>query len=189
MKTAFRLIVNRMKYLARWFRMHIQTRWLQITLPGFSASGPVAFGPRVRIRITDGGRLHLGYGVTLEEGVLLHVKHGCLEIGNRVFVGRYSEMVARDAIRIGDDCQIAPFVVIRDANHRIDSHRPIRQQGFETRPVVLGRDCWLGSHVAITAGTKLNDGAVIGANAVVTGNIPANAIAVGVPARIIKQRP
>lgn len=65
---------------------------------------------------------------------------------------------------------------------------PIRSQGFAIDDVTIGSDCWLGAHVCVLKGSSIRDGAVIGAGAVVKGLIPENAVAVGVPAKVIKQR-
>ena len=57
-----------------------------------------------------------------------------------------------------------------------------------TAPVTIGRDCWLGSKSTVLRGSTIGDGAVIGAHALVRGKIPKNAIAVGIPARVVKMR-
>ena len=79
--------------------------------------------------------------------------------------------------------------MIRDADHRFnDPSRLIREQGHDVRPVHVGADVWLGAHAVVTAGSTIGKGSVIGANAVVRGEIPPEAVAVGIPARVIRQR-
>jgi len=179
---------NRLIKTKRFVRSRLKIFLLSSIHPRFITHGPIQFWPNVRIRITDGGSIEVGRGVCIEEGVVLHAQKGDLQIGDNVFIGHHSELVAKEHIEIGCDALIAPFVVIRDANHRIAVGQPIREQGFAIAPASIGEDCWLGAHSVITAGSQLGNGTVIGANAVVTGKIQDNAIAVGVPARVMKYR-
>ena len=71
---------------------------------------------------------------------------------------------------------------------RVKLPRSTRPLSFQIKPVTIGCDCWIGSGARILAGVTIGNGAVIGANAVVTHNIPDFALAVGVPARVIKYR-
>ena len=188
MKKAARRVINSTKHITVWLVNYIKNHWLQWTLPGFSAAGPVSFGRGVRIKITDGGRVCLGENVCLDDYCLIYAQKGRIHIGDDVYLGQGTQVVAKKAIDIGDDCLLAPYTVIRDANHKTAYGKLIRQQGFDIQPVRLGRDCWLGSHVVITAGSTLGDGVVVGANAVVLGQVPDNAITAGVPAQVVKYR-
>jgi acetyltransferase-like isoleucine patch superfamily enzyme len=94
-----------------------------------------------------------------------------------------------ESIEIGEDCLIAEMVSIRDHNHRFDRlDVPVRCQGMASAPIRIGRNVWIGGKATIIKGVTIGDNAVIGANAVVTHDVPANSIAVGVPARVIKVR-
>jgi acetyltransferase-like isoleucine patch superfamily enzyme len=70
--------------------------------------------------------------------------------------------------------------------YRIDI--PIRNQGHVIRDIIIGEDVWTGAGVIITGGVTIGNGAVIGASAVVTKDVPTMAIAVGIPAKVIKYR-
>ena len=92
-------------------------------------------------------------------------------------------------IIIGNDVLIAPYVVIRAANHRFrERDRLIREQGHDADSVTIGDDVWLGASAVLLPGVTIGKGAVIGAGSVVSGDIPAYSIAVGAPARVIGQR-
>jgi acetyltransferase-like isoleucine patch superfamily enzyme len=65
---------------------------------------------------------------------------------------------------------------------------PISEQGFRGGPIEIGEDCWIGRGVIVTGNVKVGRGSVIGANAVVTRDIPEYSVAVGVPAKVIKNR-
>jgi acetyltransferase-like isoleucine patch superfamily enzyme len=72
-------------------------------------------------------------------------------------------------------------------NHRVDGVGPVRRLGFDEADVVIGAGAWLGAN-AVVIGCTVGDGAVIGAGAVVTSDIPAGAIAMGAPARVVRMR-
>lgn len=125
-----------------------------------------------------------------------------------VAIGRYSyirEGVEIDAARIGAFCSIAPGVRIGGDEHpvhAVSTHPFWYSPGGFTLPVedsrpgwvqpkpepVIGNDVWIGAGAQILRGAVIEDGAIIGAGAVVTGRIPAYAIAVGIPARAVKSR-
>ena len=92
-------------------------------------------------------------------------------------------------IIIGDRCPIGPGVLMRTANHRFNQpDQFIQEQGHDCADIVIEDDCWIGANAIILPGVHIGRGAVIGAGAVVTKDIPALGIAVGVPARVIKYR-
>jgi acetyltransferase-like isoleucine patch superfamily enzyme len=81
---------------------------------------------------------------------------------------------------------IAPGCHITDVNHGIAQGELIRKQSLVSKPVRIGNDVWVGAGCSMLPGVTIGDGAVIGARAVVTHDIPAGAIAVGSPAKVIK---
>ena len=115
---------------------------------------------------------------------------GSLEIGDRTIFGHHCTLGVVDSVVIGPDCLVAEMVAIRDHDHRFDGPLdvPVREQGTVSAPVKVGRNVWLGGKVTVLKGVTIGDNAVIGANAVVTKDIPANAVAVGIPARVVRYR-
>jgi len=92
-------------------------------------------------------------------------------------------------IQIGEDCLIGPNVVMRTAGHRYDIDSTlIRQQGHAFLDIHIDDDVWIGANTVILGGVHISRGAIIGAGAVVTKDVPSYAIAVGVPANVIKYR-
>jgi galactoside O-acetyltransferase len=92
-------------------------------------------------------------------------------------------------IRIGESCLIGPNVVMRTAGHRYDNPDVfIRQQGHIPLNIDIDDDVWIGANAVILGGTHIGRGAIIGAGAVVTKDVPPLAIAGGVPAKVIKYR-
>ncbi|MBU4174073.1 MAG: maltose O-acetyltransferase [Actinobacteria bacterium] len=83
---------------------------------------------------------------------------------------------------------VSPMVNINCADHGIQLGTPMREQYGTYGPVTIGSDCWLGAMVVVLKGVTIGDGAVVGAGAVVTTDIPEYAIAVGVPAKVVGER-
>ena len=92
-------------------------------------------------------------------------------------------------INIGNGCLIGPNVVMRTAGHRYDiPNVQIRQQGHVPLDIQIEDDIWIGANAVVLGGVHIGRGAIIGAGAVVTKDVPSMAIAVGVPAKVIKFR-
>lgn len=92
-------------------------------------------------------------------------------------------------IIIGKNCLIGPNVVMRTAGHRFDNvNTPIQKQEHIVGDIVIEDDVWIGTNAIILGKVHIGRGAVIGAGAVVTKDVPSMAISVGVPAKVIKYR-
>lgn len=114
---------------------------------------------------------------------------GSVTIGNRVYIGKYCVLASDTGITIGDNTMLAEFVSIIDADHGVEKNgAPIRDQELKPAPVTIGNDVWIGRGCAVLKGVSIGEGAVIGANSVVTRDIPPFAVACGVPARVIRYR-
>jgi len=112
-----------------------------------------------------------------------------IEIGDNVFLNTNCMINAEGGLKIGSDTKIGPFTTIWTSNHEFsDITKPIRVQGNRYAPVVIGDDVWIGAQCTILAGINIGRGAVVGAGAIVTKDIPAYAVAAGNPAKIIKMR-
>ncbi|UHD18705.1 acyltransferase [Thiocapsa bogorovii] len=111
---------------------------------------------------------------------------GEIEVGDEVVLSRGVHLVAFERIRIGDGSMVGEYTSIRDANHRTGTEPALRWSGHESSPITIGRQAWIGRGVTLLPGVTIGDAAVIGANAVVTRDIPAGAVAVGVPARVVR---
>jgi len=113
------------------------------------------------------------------------------EIGSYNHVGSYT--MINNAI-IGNYCSIAPGVKIGQADHDVayySTNSRFCERGsykMYSKPSVIGNDVWLGENSIVLQGVKIGNGAVVGAGAVVTRDVPDYAIAVGVPARVTRQR-
>ncbi len=141
-------------------------------------------GPGCTIAVEPGGRLVLR-NAHLKRRVGLEVSAGgYLEIGSS-FVGVGTMMAARQSVVVGDGCQIAEYVGIRDHNHVHDAQTPLSKWVFSSNPISIGNDVWLASKVTVLAGVSVADHATCGAGAVVTRSVAQWAVVGGVPARPI----
>jgi acetyltransferase-like isoleucine patch superfamily enzyme len=106
---------------------------------------------------------------------------GVLEIGDDVSVGHGGAIAAYERVEIGAGTKIGPFIIVMDTNfHGASGDQSVQH---DCRPVVIGRDCRIGSRVTITRGVTIGDGAEILAGSVVTSSIPAGVCAGGGRAR------
>jgi acetyltransferase-like isoleucine patch superfamily enzyme len=109
-------------------------------------------------------------------------------IGDRCLIGRGSGIVGHFSIEIGDDVWTGHHVYITDQNHGYeDLDAPISRQIQPERSVAIGEGSWLGHGTVVLPGARIGKHVVIGANSVVTGEIPDRCVAVGAPARIVRR--
>lgn len=112
-----------------------------------------------------------------------------LSLGTNVTIQPMTYIEASGGVTIGDDTSIAHGVSIMSETHvTADRDIPFKNQGMEYKPVKIGNDVWIGAKVTIMAGVTIGNKAIIGANSVVTRDVPDYAVVVGAPARVIKYR-
>lgn len=111
-----------------------------------------------------------------------------IQIGSHTYINRYTFLDAIESLVIGRNCAIGPHCYITDHDHGLDPNFPPLDQAMVSKPTFIGNQVWLGAHVTVLKGVKIGDYAVVGAGSVVTRDIPARAIAVGSPAKLIKYR-
>lgn len=135
------------------------------------------------------GEIRIKNSSKISDGVIIHSYGGKVLIGKNVFIGPYAVIYGHGDVTIGNDCLIAMGVKIISANHQI-SNQDIKINSLPDliASVTIGEDVWLGADVKILSNVNIGNGAVIGAGSVVTKDIPPYAVAVGVPAKIVKYR-
>ncbi|MEL6210615.1 MAG: acyltransferase [Pseudomonadota bacterium] len=137
-----------------------------------------------RREMTLGERVRIAPNASFRNGARI-------ELGDEVQVGSYTYLWAgRETawIRVGARTTFGPDCHVTAADYGLAADRPITEQAMIERDVTIGQDCWIGTKAVITAGVTLGDGCVIGAGSVVTKDVPAGAIAAGVPARVLRMR-
>ncbi len=139
----------------------------------------------------DGGEVLLGEDVRIYRDVIIETgSGGGLEIGDHSSIHPRCQLNAYlESIHIGAQVMIAANCAFYSYDHGIAAQTPIHEQPLHSRgPIVIGDGAWLGTGVTVLSGVNIGPGAVIGAGSVVTKDVPANAIAAGNPARVLKQR-
>ncbi len=109
-----------------------------------------------------------------------------ISIGARTFINFNLTALDVAQITIGEDCQIGPSVQLLTPTHPIDP-QPRRDKLEGAQPITIGDNVWLGGGVIVCPGVTIGENSVIGAGSVVTRDIPANVVAVGSPARVVRQ--
>jgi acetyltransferase-like isoleucine patch superfamily enzyme len=128
----------------------------------------------------------IGHHSTIESCTFVNNGMGPVKIGNHSFLGAMNVIIG--PITIGDHIMTAQNVVMSGLNHGIsDVSIAFRYQPCTTAEIVIGEGCWIGANSVITAGVNIGRYCVIGAGSVVTRNVPDYSIAVGNPAKVIKQ--
>ena len=136
-------------------------------------------------------RLTLGRNVTFAPNVSFRNAER-IAIGAGSHIGEYSTLWAGNStgrITLGEKCLLAPRVTITASNYGIVQGTPVMDQPKIERDIVIGDDVWLGINTVVVAGVTIGDGAIVAAGAVVTKDVPAQAIVAGVPAKVIGVRP
>lgn len=162
-------------------------------LRGMGSLSPSAVVQRL-LRVDGAANIHIGAGAIVQRGSwlaavpLTGAKQCRLEIGAGAVIGHFNHIYCTRSITIEENVLTADKVYISDCAHSYaDVDTPIvRQPVVQLCDVVIGRGAWLGENVCVI-GASVGRGSVIGANSVVTKDIPDYCVAVGAPARVIKR--
>ncbi|HWO63708.1 MAG TPA: acyltransferase [Umezawaea sp.] len=173
-------------YLVRYWRL----LKFRLANPHIVLRGMVFLGKKVDIHCRPGyGRLEIGRWVHIGDGNAIRCHEGSLRIGDKAVFGKDNTVNCYLDIEIGAATLVADWVYICDFDHvTSDITLPIKDQGIVKSPVRIGPDTWLGAKVTITRGSVIGRGCVVGAHAVVRGEVADYKIAVGIPARVVRDR-
>ena len=155
----------------------------------------VTLGERVVIQGLSARGVSLGAGVTIGDysqilatSVIRNVGQGC-SIGAGSGIGQYSFIGCGGWVEIGENVIMGQYVSFHTERHlSSEADVPIREQGVERSPIIVGDDCWVGAKVTFLPGARVGRGVIIAAGAVVRGEIPEFSIIGGVPAKVIRAR-
>lgn len=141
--------------------------------------------------------IKIGNNVNINEYVALkcitdkNVKNKNLKItiGDRVGIGMGTQIVAAESITIEDDVILAPYCFVGDFDHEYeDTTLPVWQQPLRNlKPITIKKGAWIGTKSTVCAGVTIGKNSVIGANSVVTKDVPDYSVAAGIPARVLKK--
>jgi maltose O-acetyltransferase len=160
----------------------VQQRLALKLINAISASAWLTAKMRVRLWRAAGARI----------GDVVDVRSGCwmntakLTVGDRAFINAGLTIDGTEHVFIGRNCWLAVNVTLLTTTHQIGG--PSRRAGAETNaPIVIGDGCWLGANVTVLPGVTIGSGCVVGAGSVVTKDLEADGLYVGVPARFVRR--
>jgi acetyltransferase-like isoleucine patch superfamily enzyme len=177
------LNLNYARLAARWL-------WLKLRFRGRLQTDGLCFVcPGVTFEIGKDATVRLGRWSWIGHNSKIRVHQGTFELGAKSVMGQECTVSMFQHVSIGRECVIADRVMLIDFDHGVvETERPIREQGIYKRDVRVGHNVWIGYGACFLRGTTTGDNAVIGTSSVVSKNIPANAVAAGTPARVIRMR-
>ena len=168
----------------------VRWAWLKLRWRGRLQTDGLAFvAPSVKFEIGRNARVVLGRWSWIGHGTKVRAHEGEVRIGAKTVIGQECTISAYQRVEIGRECIVADRAMFIDFDHgMVEVERPIREQGIYKRDVVIGHNVWIGYGACFLRGVTVGDNSVVGTNAVVCKDVPANAIVGGVPAEIIRMR-
>lgn len=165
----------------------LRARLLAWTHPGADVGHGVRVRERCRFILDPTATLELADGCEIDAGTTVAVfGKGALRLGQGAFVGHHGTLAAHESVSIGAGAFLAELVSVRDHDHTVG--QPPSSGKVDVAPVVIGRDAWVGAKATVLRGAQIGGGAVVAAHAVVRGEIPAGALAAGIPARVVRTK-
>lgn len=139
-------------------------------------------------KLAFGKNVKMGRNFQFRKGFTLLIdKNGHVRIGDDVFFNNYCTVCAMKEITIGNGTIFGENVKLYDHNHiYLNPDTPIKQQGYTSAPIHIGKHCWIGSNVTILKGVTIGDNSVIGAGCVIHRDVPSNSVVVNKQELIVK---
>ena len=163
----------------------VRARYWRLLHRGLEVGPSVRAGFGCRLFLDPRARLVLGARCQIDDATTIAVyDDGCINLGPGSFVGHHCTLAAHASIEIGAGTYIAELVSVRDHDHVVGALPSSGQKTID--PVVIGPNVWIGAKTTVLRGARIGEGAVIGANAVVRGELPPRSVCGGVPARVIR---
>ncbi len=169
--------------IARWL-------WLKLRWRGRLRTDGLCFVcPNVHFEIGPNATVTLGRWSWIGHGTKIRAHEGEVSIGAKSVLGQECTISCFQRVEIGRECIIADRVMMIDFDHGIvEVERPIRNQGIYKRDVTVGHNVWMGYGACVLRGVDVGNNSVVGTSAVVTADVPDNAVVGGIPARLIRMR-
>jgi len=187
--------------LLRWLRAHgmlnrdyarliARWAWLKLRFRGRLQTDGLCFvAPDVQFEIGPKARVSLGRWSWIGHGTKIRAHEGEVVIGAKSVLGQECTISAFQHVSIGRECIVADRAMFIDFDHGVvETERAIRDQGIYKRDVRIGHNVWIGYGASFLRGVTVGDNCVVGTYAVVTRDVPDDAVVAGVPARVVRMR-
>jgi maltose O-acetyltransferase len=162
----------------------INGSWSNVTI-----GNNVNIAGRIDIMNRENGKIIIGDNCVIDRDCrLLAANQAVLHVKPNSSIGVGTIINAGTHLTIDQDCLIGGYCYFQTSNHNTSKNEVVRKQGYGHADIKIGKDVWLGSHVTVLAGVTINEGAIVGAKAVVTKELEAYSINVGVPATKVAMR-
>ena len=149
----------------------------------------VSINGNIDLRNRENGKIIISKDVTIDTNSrFVAANNATLNIGKGCKLGSYLIFNCGEDITVGEDCIFGGFCYFQSSNHGIKKDELIKYQDHTYGKIIIGKGAWFGARVTVLPGVTIGEGSVIGANSVVTKDIPSNSIAVGIPAKVISYR-
>jgi acetyltransferase-like isoleucine patch superfamily enzyme len=177
--------LRRLRQRGRRLRARSRAWAWRLLRPGVNVGRGVLIGSACRLFLDAEAVLILGAGCEIDDGTTIAVyDRGRLEMGPASFAGHGCTLAARSLVQIGAGTFLAELVSVRDHDHVVGM--PPSSGAMSVDPIIVGRDVWIGAKTTVLRGARIGDGCVVGANAVVHGDLPGRSVCVGIPARVVR---
>jgi acetyltransferase-like isoleucine patch superfamily enzyme len=178
--------------MLRWTYVPLVARWAWLKLRWrgrLQTDGLCFICPGVKFEIGRHATVKLGRWSWIGHGCKIRAHEGEVIIGAKSVLGQECTISAFQHVSIGRECIIADRVMMIDFDHGVvEVERPIREQGIYKRDLRIGHNVWIGYGACLLRGVVVGDNAVIGTSAVVTADVPNDAVVAGIPAKVIRKR-
>lgn len=153
---------------------NIKFIWIKLMRGNRFHASPISVcSPFSEFEVTKGGELRIGRGLKVRSNSHIRVReNGVMELGENVALGYGCMIVCHESIKVGNDVQFSPYVLVYDHDHDFRVEGGLKAGKYKTSPVVIGNNTWIGANSIILRGTHIGDNCVIAAGSIVKGNIP-----------------
>ena len=171
-------------------RLLVRYVWLKLRFGKRLETDGICFVcPGVQLEIGRGAALRIGRWAWIGHGSKIRVHEGEVSIGAKTVMGQECTISAYQHVEIGRECIVADRVMLIDFDHGVvEVERPIRLQGIYKRDIRVGHNVWIGYGACVLRGVSVGNNSILGTSAVVTQDVPENAVVAGIPARVIRMR-
>ena len=129
------------------------------------------------LEFDKGASLIIKKGIKVRERAVIAVREqGKLTLDRNVSIGMDCKIIVHESLTIGEGTLLSPNVFVYDHDHKFSSESGIRRKEFNTSPIVIGKNCWIGSNTVVLNGTIIGDNCIVGSGSVIKGKFPSNSM-------------